>query len=186
MVVKGNQGHLHEALQRWFEAPPALRSLDFRHAQQVSKGHGRLEKRALTASTELNTYLDWPDVQQSLALDYHATRTATGAVHAKRRYAITSLSVPLASAQQLLTLWRGHWSIENRLHYPRDVVFHEDRSRLRTGNAPTAMAAIRNLVINLIRSFRHYPSLQFAREHFAARPFHALALLELPVCLSFE
>lgn len=186
MVVKGNQGHLHEALRRWFDEPPTLRSLDFRRAQQVNKGHGRRESRTLTVSTELNDYLDWPEVQQSMALDYRAVNTATGEVYTHRRYAITSLPVALASAQPLLTLWRGHWSIENQLHYPRDVIFQEDRSRLRTDSAPHAMAAIRNLVINLIRSFHHYLSLKFAREHFAARPFHALALLKMSVCLSLE
>lgn len=51
----------------------------------------------------------------------------------------------------MLGLSRGHWGIENRLHYVRDVSLGEDASHIRTGNAPQAMAAIRNLVLNVLR-----------------------------------
>jgi predicted transposase YbfD/YdcC len=63
---------------------------------------------------------------------------------------ITSLTADQASFERLLALVCGHWHIENRLHYVRDVDFGEDRSRLRSGNAPQVMAAVRNLVITLI------------------------------------
>lgn len=56
------------------------------------------------------------------------------------------------SAQEILKMNRGHWSIENCVHYVRDVTFEEDKSRIRTGNGAHIMAILRNLAINLLRS----------------------------------
>lgn len=67
-------------------------------------------------------------------------------------YAITSLSFSRATPQRLLRLWRGHWAIENSSHYVRDVVLGEDDCRVRSGNAPQALAALRNAVIGLLRA----------------------------------
>lgn len=181
MVVKGNQKHLLEALQLWFDDPLPLRSLDFRTVSQTNKGHGRIETRTLTASTDLNDYLDWPKVQQTLCLDYTRINTKTGEVTTTRRYGITDLSPCQASARQLLHLWRRHWSIENNLHYPLDVLFDEDASRIHSVSYVVAMALLRKLVISFIRSFPHYTSIKHTREHFAACPFRALGLIEMPV-----
>lgn len=57
----------------------------------------------------------------------------------------------LASAKQLAAFVRGHWAIENRVHYVRDVTFDEDRSRVRTGDAPRVLATLRNAAIAIIR-----------------------------------
>lgn len=66
-------------------------------------------------------------------------------------YGITSLSVAEASPQRVAELVRGHWSIENSLHWVRDVTFDEDRSQIRTGSGPRMMATLRNLVISILR-----------------------------------
>jgi len=66
-------------------------------------------------------------------------------------YGVTSLKKDKASAERLLVLNRGHWEIENRVHYVRDVTFDEDRSRIRVKNGPRVMASIRNLVISILR-----------------------------------
>jgi hypothetical protein len=63
-------------------------------------------------------------------------------------YIITSLPAETTSAAGLNTLVQGHWTIENRLHWVRDVVFLEDKSMVRTGNAPRLMASLRNLTIS--------------------------------------
>ena len=68
-------------------------------------------------------------------------------------YAITSVSRSRAGPKQFLDCWRGHWGIENRLHYVRDVTFGEDASRIRTASAPQIMAAVRNVAISLLRSW---------------------------------
>ena len=66
-------------------------------------------------------------------------------------YGVTSLKPEQASAQRLLELNRGHWEIENRVHYVRDVTYDEDHSRIRVGNGPRMMASIRNLAISIFR-----------------------------------
>jgi len=71
---------------------------------------------------------------------------------------------------------RGHWRIENRLHYVRDVTFGEDRSRIRSGNAPHIFAALRNLVIPLIHRSGS-SDIAASRRAFAYHPARALALL---------
>lgn len=76
-------------------------------------------------------------------------------------YGITSLSRQEAGAERLLELNRGHWEIENRIFWVRDVTFDEDRSRVRKNNGPTIMSSLRNLVISVIRidgRFRYIPS----------------------------
>lgn len=66
-------------------------------------------------------------------------------------YGISSLSPDRADAAQLLDYNRGHWEIENRVHYVRDMTFDEDRSQVRTGNGPRVMASIRNLAMSIFR-----------------------------------
>ena len=68
------------------------------------------------------------------------------------RYFITSVSRPVADAGQLLKWARGHWSIENRSHYVRDVTMGEDASRIRKGSGPQVMAALRNATIGFLRT----------------------------------
>lgn len=65
-------------------------------------------------------------------------------------YGISSLSVAQADARRLLALTRGHWGIENRLHYKRDVTLGEDASRVRREAAPQVMAALRNSIVHLL------------------------------------
>lgn len=69
-----------------------------------------------------------------------------------QRHGITSLTFAEVSAAQIETLWRNHWTIENRKHYVRDVTFGEDRNQMHTGNAPQVLAALRNGLIDLWRS----------------------------------
>jgi Transposase DDE domain len=80
-------------------------------------------------------------------------------------YAITSLAHAQASPARLADLLRGHWSIENGLHWVREVTFAEDHSQLRTGSGPQVMASLRNLAIgtlcrvgpvNLAAALRHH------------------------------
>jgi hypothetical protein len=64
---------------------------------------------------------------------------------------VTSLAPTQASPARLLALVRAHWTIENRLHWVRDVTFDEDRSQIRRGAGPQVMATLRNLAISLLR-----------------------------------
>ena len=91
---------------------------------------------------------------------------------------ITDLAPPQASPSQLLALNRGHWGVENRLHWVRDVTFDEDRSQVRKGHGPQVLAAIRNFIIGLLRRMISHPrtSIASAMRHFAASPAQALGV----------
>ena len=102
----------------------------------------------------------------------------TGKTTQETVYGITSLSPEKVSAERLLQLNRQHWGIENQLHYVRDVTFDEDRSKIRTRNAPQMMAALRNFVISLFRWFNQSNIAQTLRD-MAAKPCLALNLLGL-------
>jgi hypothetical protein len=93
--------------------------------------------------------LDWPDVGQVCRLERVVKRD--GKETREVEYAITSAGPEWGDAAQLLGWWRGHWGIENRVHWVRDVTMGEDRSRIRTAAAPEAMAGLRNAAISLLR-----------------------------------
>jgi predicted transposase YbfD/YdcC len=106
------------------------------------------------------------------------TEVRTGKVRHDDAAIITSLSPHQASPARLLELVRGHWSIENRSHWVRDVTFDEDRSQVRTGQGPRMMAILRNLAIAIIRLLG-FDSVPQGLRHFAQRPRLALSALGL-------
>jgi hypothetical protein len=93
---------------------------------------------------------------------------------------VTSLAPDRAGPADLLRLWRGHWHIENKLHWVRDVTVDEDRSGVHAGHAPQVMAALRNAAIGLLRLLG-YANIAAAIRRFAAQPALALAAVGLPV-----
>ncbi len=88
---------------------------------------------------------------QVFCLRRTTTVLATGATRTETVYGVTSLRRAQASPARLLALVRAHWTIENRLHWVRDVTFDEDRSQIRQGAGPQVMATLRNLAISLLR-----------------------------------
>ena len=139
----------------------------------VKRRHGRLERRELwaLADPELNGYVGsagtvgeaWPHLQQVCRLERQ--RVVKGKKQVDVSYAISSLPATDADARRLLSLSRGHWGIENRLHWVRDVTFDEDRSQVRTGAAPQVLAGLRNLVISLVRRAGHSNVAAALRRH---------------------
>jgi predicted transposase YbfD/YdcC len=99
-------------------------------------------------------------------------------VSTETAYYVTSLTAERADPARLATLIRGHWEIENRLHWVRDVTFDEDRHQLRTANAPRTLATLRNLAIGALR---HAGATNIAKAlRWTARdPNRALTLLGL-------
>ena len=90
-------------------------------------------------------------------------------------YAITSLSADEAGPECLLALSRGHWGIENKLHYVRDVTWREDQARTNAGHAPQALAALRNTALTIIRRLGFKPVEGI--EHFAEHRYQAIEAL---------
>lgn len=91
---------------------------------------------------------DWAGLKQGFELTRE--RTVGGVTSRETVYGITSLPVEQADAKRLLALTRGHWGIENGLHYKRDVTLGEDASRIRQQAAPQVMAALRNSIVHLL------------------------------------
>jgi predicted transposase YbfD/YdcC len=171
-VVKDNQPTLRADIALLFAEPPFGEVFD--HVEDRSQHGGRKEVRRLWSSTALKDYLQWPQVGQVCQLEREVT--CKGKTTRELSYAITSLTPQQAGARRLLELWRGHWRIENGLHWVRDVVYGEDRCRIRCGQAPRACASLRNLALGLLRRAR-VVAITEALERHAAFPSQALALL---------
>ena len=121
----------------------------------------------------------WPHVRQICGIERHRLQVRRGQILATElevRYYVTSLAPNRADARMLLALARGHWGIENRLHYVRDVTFNEDRSQMRAGAVAHTFAACRNLAIGLLRS-SGAANIAAALRTFAARPADAAFLI---------
>lgn len=143
------------------------------------KKHGRLEQRRIWTSTALNDFVDFPYVAQVARIERTRQQVSSGKLETEVVYLVTSLSAAEASPERLLALNRGHWEIENRLHWVRDVTFAEDQSQIRTGAGPRMMAMLRNLAISLVRLRHAARWIPQALRHLAARPHLALAMVGL-------
>ncbi len=173
LTVKNNQPTLYADLATYFADPHA----SFEQFSTLDQHRGRIEKRSIRVSCEMNSYLvDWPLIQQVAELTRTVTVRKTGKTSHEVVYLITPLTALEASPQRLLALVRGHWSIENSSHYVRDVTFGEDRSRLRSGRAPQILATFRNLAITLIHR-QGSSQIAATRRHFASHPCKAFRLL---------
>lgn len=139
------------------------------------------------ADPEVNRYLGssgehgtpWPHLQQVCRIERERLHVRRGQVVARQvevTYAVTSRPPQHASAADLLRANRGHWTIENRSHWVRDVVLGEDASLIRTGAAPQVAAACRNLTLTLLRR-AGYSCPAAALRTLAARPAVAVALI---------
>jgi predicted transposase YbfD/YdcC len=181
--AKGNQSQMEENIRLWFEPEPdpipgmGRLPKDFETVKEVSKGHGRLEERTLTVSSQLKDFLDWPYLEQIFQLERRFVTTKTGEVEEQLVYGFTSLSREEISPKKLLKQTRSYWGIENGLHYRRDVTLREDRTRMTRGNTAQVMACLNNLVIGLVLTKTNYTYLPHARRYFDAFPPDAFALL---------
>ncbi len=174
MIVKDNQPQLRADIELVFTLPPAGDPQATAH--MVDIGHGRIEQRNITTSEALIGYSDWPGLAQVFELGRHVMFPKTGKERVEVVYGVTSLRSERATPERLLTLVRGQWQIENKLHWVRDVTFDEDRSQVRCGNIPQVMAALRNTAIGLLRG-AGYPNIAAACRQLAAQPLQALALI---------
>jgi predicted transposase YbfD/YdcC len=169
-TVKANQPTLLDCCAglAWHRIPVLDRTCD--------RGHGRVERRTLKAVTV--HHFGFPHAAQVIQFTRKVGDLRTRRWRTVTVYAITSLTFEQASPARLADYIRGHWAIENGLHYLRDVTFAEDGSQVRTGTGPQVMACLRNLAIgvlsragpvNLAAALRHH-----ARD--PARPLTSLGI----------
>jgi predicted transposase YbfD/YdcC len=146
LTVKGNQPGLRAQLAAlpWRAVPDADRD--------TGRGHGRREIRTLKVLS-ISTGIDFPYAAQALQIRRRRRRLdQPKRFTTETVYAITDLLVHQAKPAQLAAWIRGHWSIENKVHWVRDVTYDEDRSQIRTGTGPQVMAALRNAAIGALRA----------------------------------
>ena len=178
--MKANQPDLLAAIADAFDdrgISPRERKLaraERQTASSADKGHGRIEKRALTSTTSLSDgYLDWPGLGQAFKLVRQ--RTIRGRTTTETVYGITSLKRDKADAARLLKLVRQHWGIE-MLFWVRDGTFGEDACRVRSGDAPAILSALRNTAFTLLDHAALTNKAAALRRH-AAHPDEAIALI---------
>ena len=144
--VLGNQPRLHAQLDAlpWEDTPVTAATID--------TARGRIETRTIRVLA-LPEDLNFPAAQQALLIERYVTAKKNGTWVMRNCEAvlyITSLAASETSPADLLAHIRGHWTVEH-LHWLRDVIWREDKSLLRAGNAPQVMSALTNLVITLFR-----------------------------------
>lgn len=180
ICLKANQPTLLSEAELTFDTSllPAGLPFDLRYYKELDKGHGRLEIRHLGASCELSTLTKWPYLAQVVQIRREWYCKKQGGWRDYTVYAITSLPAQVADVADLLALKRGHWNIENQLHWVRDVVFGEDECLARKGEGPLLLSALRNTVLNLLRNSGQTKICASLRSN-ASKPDQVLALLGL-------
>ena len=155
LAVKENQGQLYESIRDLFEGAEALGfdGVPYDYTGTADKGHGRVERRECWVITDpdCRDYLDpqgqWPQLKAAVRVVGHRRTTADRT--SQPRYYISSLA---GSAERLLAAIRGHWSIENSLHWTLDVTFREDQCRVRKDHGPQNINTLRQIGHNLLKN----------------------------------
>jgi predicted transposase YbfD/YdcC len=172
LTVKQNQPSLHAQLAAlpWRAVPDATRD--------TGRGHGRREIRTLKILS-VSTGIGFPNAVQAMQIRRRRHRLDQPKRFATETvYAITDLHVHQARPAQLATWIRGHWNIENKVHWIRDVTYDEDRSQIRTGTGPHVMATLRDAAIGALR-LAGATNIAAATRHHARDSTRPLALLGL-------
>jgi predicted transposase YbfD/YdcC len=172
-IVKRNRRTLYQDIEDAFRVLPPQGSCEvafwqYQVWQHRERGHGRTVEYTLESTPALNAYLLFPDVAQVVRRTRTVTEHCSHQRHVHVEYLVTSLPRHLVTLAQLAQLRRGHWTIENVTHYPRDVSFGEDRSQVHTGSAPQALAALRNAIAGTlhVEGWPYLPNgFRYCRDH---------------------
>lgn len=181
MGLKGNQEAAHEEVEAFFTDARATGFTDTPHTfHEAVDGseHGRLEVRRAWASPKLDWFADlpkWKGLRSIIMIESERTVGASD-TSVERRYYWSSHAV---DAKTFAAMIRGHWGIENQLHWCLDVGFREDDSRVRTDHGPENLALLRKIAMNLAKSERtHKKGIQAKRKRAAWSDAYLLKLLQ--------
>jgi hypothetical protein len=143
-AVKDNQPSLFDALDAlpWHQAPVS-------HVMH-DRGHARDETRTIQVLPAPDGL--FPCAAQAFLIERHVADLRGNLVSSIAALGITSMSARRGAPAVIATAARGHWGIENKIHYVRDVTCGEDASRVRTGSAPRNLAAMRNMTLRALRA----------------------------------
>lgn len=175
LLIKDNTPVARADLELFFEDPQADQHT-WQSYQQREKGHGRLERRWICCSPDLNDFFfqDWGEIGQVFRLQRE--RTLTGQHSCEVVYGLTTLSMQQCSPKQLLSYIRAHWKVENHLHWRRDALLGEDRCRVRCW-AVMEMLAVLNTVVLSLMNIHHVSTVARQLRRFASHPQEALSWL---------
>lgn len=178
LAVKDNQPTLHADVKSYFDTAPCG---EVDRSQTVGKEHGRLEIRTHTVSQSVDwiaserCYPGAPRFPKLAAIAMVESRIERGdKIESERRSYICSR---VLSAEAFADAVRGHWAIENNLHWTLDVTFHEDQSRLRAGHGARNMAVVRHFALNLVRQAKDKRSIKRRRKRASWDPQYLLGIL---------
>lgn len=174
--VKANQPRLHTA------GLTAAENVDLDHpeTETTTRGHGRIDRHRVWTA-DMPDDFGFSDAARFVIVERESSNLDDCLQSTETRIYVTDLTAEQADAANLARLVRGHWSIENRLHWVRDVTFDEDRSQVRTGSVPRVMATLRNLAISAIRlAAGPATNIAAATRTLARRPGIILDLLGVP------
>jgi len=160
--LKGNQGILHGDVEDFFKVAKAenFRGIGHDYFEEADKDHGRFEVRRYWITDHLSTLStasDWKGLRSIGMVERECWQGENKTV--EKRFFINSIS---SDAKLFSKAVRGHWGIENPLHWRLDVIFGDDASRIRKGNGPAIMTSIRHLCLNLFE--REPSSLSMAKK----------------------
>ena len=183
MWVKGNQPALQEQVTALFRTGSAALTepaepWDRATVRETHEGHGRRETRWLMAVSLPAAEWEWPGVAQAFIVVRDVWKPKQQKRHHEVMYGITSLTRSEAGPADLLRLVRGHWTVENRSHWVRDVTFGEDACLVRTGKAPQVLAVLRCAVLSRLRA-ASVSNIAREMRRLAAQPSACLPLLGL-------
>ncbi len=178
LAVKANQPTLRAEIERYFDDAPADCLDSF---VDLDKAHGRIEERTVTVSRETGWLQGQRRFPGELRLPDATTivrvSARTGLKDRSRfdtRYFIASAELTAERAGHAV---RGHWLVENALHWTLDVVFNDDQSRLRKGHGALNMAIVRHFALNLVRAVSDKHSIKLRRKKAGWRTDYLAAIL---------
>ncbi len=153
LQVKGNQSTLHENLKLLFDQGLTgdCQGVDFDYVEDVDSGHGRIETRRCWSCWDVAGVAsadDWAQLRSVACVE--RIRQIGDEVSTERHYYISSLEGK--DAARILELSRGHWGVENQLHWCMDVVFHEDQRRMRKDHSAENYTRLSRIALNLLKA----------------------------------
>ena len=151
LAVKNNQPTLARAIEGFFDGAEgkAWEGVPHTFAERVEKDHGRIETRRCWAVGDLGCLGEGhPWAQAKTLAMVESVREINGVSSTERRYYISSLQ---ADAERMGTVVRGHWGVENGLHWSLDVAYGEDQARMREGDSAENFSILRRITLNLLK-----------------------------------
>jgi len=183
LAVKGNQPRLRAEAEALFteNPPPGLET-----TSTVEKGHGRIEHRPVTVCHEVDWLAghrrfpgEWRLPEAATVIQVQARTHAADRGQGETRYFISTAALSAAEAARAV---RGHWAIENQLHWVLDVTFNDDQARCRTGHGAQNMAIVRHFALNLVRAAKDRRSIRRRRRRAGWDPDFLASILGLKTC----